>query len=286
MLMKALAEKTILITGATAGIGLATVQALCARGAQVLGVGRSAERCAQAEAQVRAVCPQARVRYYLADLSSQRQVRQLAAKVQADVPGGALDVLMNNAGAVATQRTLTEDGYELQFAVNHLAPFLLSNLLLPALQRSGAGRVLTVSSASHRWMGMIWGDVMLRRWYHSLLAYKQSKLANVLFTVEFNRRFAGQGVRAFAVDPGLVNTEIGLKGMRGLERWFWEQRRKGGTPPEQPAQTLVYLAEAQDVEPAPYWKDCKPLRPSPYALRPEAGARLWALSAQLCGLSH
>lgn len=280
--MKGLSEKTVLVTGATAGIGLATVQMLCQRGARVLAVGRSSQRCAEAEAQVRAACPEARLCYYLADLASQRQIRSLVALVQAGLPGGALDVLINNAGAVASRRTLTEDGYELQFAVNHLAAFLLADLLLPALQMGGAGRVLTVSSASHRWMVMNWGDVMFARWYHSLLAYKQSKLANVLFTVEFNRRFAGLGLRAFAIDPGLVNTEIGLKGMHGVERWFWEQRRKGGTPPERPAQTLLHLCSETNPGAAPYWKDCAPMTPSRYALRADAGAQLWALSQQLC----
>ena len=136
-------------------------------------------------------------------------------------------------------------------------------------------------------MRIFWGDVMLRKIYNPLLAYKQSKLANVLFTVELNRRLSGTNVRAFAVDPGLVNTEIGLKNHSPLVRWVWDKRRQRGRSPAQGAATVVQLASRQTAEllPGDYWRDGKPIPPDRYALRSAEGQRLWQLSERLCGLA-
>ncbi len=186
--------KTIGITGATAGIGLAAARVLAAKGATILGMGRSAERAAQAAADIRSTAPNAEVHFFTADLSALRQVRRLAEEIGEYVTtrhDGKMDVLVNNAGTITSRYTDTEDGYETVFTVNHLAPFLLTRELLPLLQAAPAARILTVSSRSHRNMRILWGNVMLRRFYNPLLAYKQSKLANVLFTTEFNRRLAG-----------------------------------------------------------------------------------------------
>ena len=280
-------NKTIVITGATSGIGLAAASELARQGADVIGVGRSAQNCASAEAGIRRENPGAHIRFLQADLSSQRQVRQLAAGLRPLLPDG-LDVLVNNAGTVSNWYTATEDGYELQFAVNHLAGFLLAHELLPELHKSSGGRVLTTSSGSHRSTRMHWRDVMYRRGYHILLAYKQSKLANVLFSAEFNRRYGKDtSLRAYAVDPGLVNTPIGLKGTSGLARLVWKWRSSGGAAPEIGAATIVHLATAElsdsDRE-AVYWKNCRPLAASRAARDEEEAARLWELSLRLCGL--
>jgi len=287
---KDLAGRTMVVTGATSGIGFAALQALAGRGALVIGVGRSEARIAEAQAAILSQDPSAQISFCLADLSSQRQVRALATDLRARISataGGALDVLVNNAGAVANWYTATEDGYELQFAVNHLAPFLLTHELLPLLKAAPAGRVVTVSSASHRHARIHWEDVMLRRNYNTLRAYQQSKLANVLFSYELNRRL-GQGarLRAYAADPGLVNTGIGLKGTSGIVRWVWQWRRAGGASPEQGAATVVHLAGDPAVQGSPqvYWKNCRPLAPSGYAQREEEAARLWELSERLCGI--
>lgn len=285
-----LTGKTIAITGATAGIGRAALTALAGRGARVIGVGRSAAKCAAVRADVLGEYPGARLSFAVADLASQRQVRALAAEIREMLDGAPLDALINNAGTVASWYTATEDGYELQFAVNHLAPFLLTHELLPALRgpKAGgaeAGRVLTVSSGSHRGAKIHWPDVMLRQGYGTLAAYKQSKLANVLFSAEFNRRMAGTGVRAYAVDPGLVNTEIGLKGTGGVVQTVWDVRRRGGVSPEEGASTLVYLASEPSPGDALYWKDCAPAEASREARSAAEAARLWSLSERLCGIA-
>ncbi|MBN1427217.1 MAG: SDR family NAD(P)-dependent oxidoreductase [Anaerolineae bacterium] len=285
-----LKSKTIVITGATAGIGLAAARALAGRGAYVIGVGRSAERCGEARQAILSEHPNARIDYCVADLSSQRQARALAASIGERVEAageGKIDILINNAGTVSSWYVATEDGYELQFAVNHLAPFLLTHELMPMLRAAPSARVITTSSGSHYRTSMHWADVMYRRRYSCLAVYKQSKLANVLFTAEFNRRLGdGSTVRAYAVDPGLVNTEIGLKGTGGIEEWVWQWRRRGGVSAEQGAATAIFLASEPVLEDpgAIYWKDCRPAQPSRYARRPEEAARLWSLSERLCGI--
>jgi NAD(P)-dependent dehydrogenase (short-subunit alcohol dehydrogenase family) len=281
--------KVIVITGATSGIGRAAAMALAAQGAAVIGVGRSAQKCRALEEGIRRDIPGASIRTAAADLSSLREVRRLAGCILARLGAhGRLDALVNNAGTVATWYTATEDGYELQFAVNHLAGFLLTHELMPALRRAGGARVLTVSSGSHRGASIRWEDPMLRSGYHLLAAYGQSKLANVLFAAEFNRRVgAASGIRACAVDPGLVDTDIGWKGTSGLERLVWQWRRRSGTAPEEAARTILYLAGESPL-PAPdaiYWKDCRPLAPSREALNASDAARLWSLSERLCGIT-
>jgi NAD(P)-dependent dehydrogenase (short-subunit alcohol dehydrogenase family) len=285
-----LSGKNIAITGATAGIGLAALRELAGRGAHVIGVGRSAAKCGAVRADVLGEHPGARLSFAVADLASQRQVRALAEDIRALLDGAPLDVLVNNAGTVASWYMATEDGYELQFAVNHLAPFLLTHELLPDLcgpiaGGAGSARVLTVSSGSHRGAKMHWPDVMMRQGYGVLAAYKQSKLANVLFSAEFNRRMAGSGVRAYAVDPGLVNTAIGLKGTNGIERFVWGIRRRGGVSPAEGASTLVTLASEPVVEDALYWKDSRPAEASAEARSAAEAARLWVLSERLCGIA-
>lgn len=281
-----LSSKTIVISGASSGIGFAAAEALARRGARVIGVGRSRERCEQARQAILAQTPGARIEFALADLSSQRAVAALGAELRERLAGAPLDVLANNAGAVASRYTPTVDGIELQFAVNHLATFRLTYELMPCLRAGGGARVLTTSSGSHRGARMHWNDVMLRRFYNPLTAYKQSKMANVLFTAEFNRREGENGMRAFAIDPGLVRTQIGLKGTSGLVSWIWSMRARGGQPPEVGAATIVHLAEqAQPADAqAIYWKDSQPLAPDRYALREDAARRLWELSEQLCDI--
>lgn len=287
-----LENKVIVITGATSGIGFAAAKELAQKGAVVIGVGRSPERSQSAQEKIKATSPHGQVKFMLADLSSQQQIRQLAVEISEwlqKVGVAKIDVLVNNAGMVTTWYTATEDGYETQFAVNHLAPFLLTHELMPFLEAAPEARILTVSSNSHRRMRIKWRDVMLRRSYNTLLAYKQSKLANVLFSAEFNRRFAeSTSLRAYAIDPGLVNTDIGLKGTGGIVRWVWERRQKGGTTPEKGAETVVFLALDPSVNGSQevYWKDCRVVTPSKYSQREDEAQKLWQLSERLCGIAE
>lgn len=285
-----LTHKTFVVTGATSGIGLAAAEILARQGAAVIGVGRSAERSRQAEAQLHRANPSAPARMLVADLSLQSEVIRLAGEITrqlAEWGKTGLDGLVNNAGVFTYWLALTAEGIETQWAVNHLAPFLLTHHLLPVLQAAPTARVVTVSSASHYPARLRWDDLQLRRRYNGLAAYGNTKLANVLFTLELNRRLGEHStVRAFAADPGLVKTDMGFKGTPAIARWAWKLRRSGGEPPEHAARGIVYLlaqpelSEARDL----YWKDGQPRRPSRRALDGAAACRLWEVSARMCAL--
>lgn len=284
---------TAVITGATSGIGFATASLLAGRGVTVIGTGRDPVRCDRATEEIRKNYPDAKVFYLTADLSSLKQVWKLAEDIQAllkSLGKSHLDALVNNAGTFSDWYVSTPEGFELQFAVNHLAPFLLTRALLPNLMAAPSARVITVSSGSHYGARIHWKDVLLRRHYNCLRAYKQSKLANVLFTAEFNRRFGSKlPVRAFAVDPGLVNTEIGLKGTSGLVRLIWNIRRKKGTDASVPASCITFLCCEPQIHASPdevYWKNCKPKTPSRYSQKPDVAARLWDISEKMCGIKY
>jgi retinol dehydrogenase-12 len=287
-----LSAKTYVVTGATSGIGLAAAEILLRQGACVIGVGRSAGRCQEVENRLRRAHPASDITCLVADLSSQGQVRALAAQIRAQLAqrgASALDGLLNNAGTFTYWLTLTPDGFETQWAVNHLAPFLLTNELLPLLQAAPAGRVVTVSSGSHYGTRLDWADPQLRRHYNGLKAYGSTKLANVLFTLELNRRLGpGSRLRAFAADPGLVKTDIGFKGTPAIVRWVWRQRRAAGIPPEESARGIVYLLTEPSLQESGeiYWQHGRPKAASRYALDRESAARLWSLSESMCGVRH
>jgi len=281
--------RTAVVTGATSGIGLYSALTLAQQGAWVIGVGRSVTRCKEAENWIKAQVPQASIQFVLADLSIQQQVRQLAVAVSQTLEQAGfqqLDILVNNAGLFSEKYIRTEDGIELTLAVNHLAPFLLTHLLLPYLNKSSRARVITVSSDSHQRTFLNLSRLNRPFIYNGLWEYKVSKLANVLFTVEFNRRYASSRCRAFAVDPGLVQTEIGAKGSGGFIRWFWNMRSRSGVHPSVPSQTILHLASSLEVmqQEEPYWYNSQPKKPNPLVYREELGRQLWQLSCRFCGL--
>jgi NAD(P)-dependent dehydrogenase (short-subunit alcohol dehydrogenase family) len=252
----------------------------------VVGVGRSDDKCRRAEEELRKESPGPDVRFVISDLSALGNVRAAAEAVKAVLPGGRLDCLVHNAAAVSKWYIGTEDGYELQFTVNYLSAFLLTRELFPCLSRPKEARVITVCSGSHRRTRINWDDPMLRKSYGCLRAYKQSKLALVLFTIELNRRIAGRfPIRALGVEPGLVDTGLGEKNTGGLVRLYWRRRRKKGLPPAEAAASVVRLAVApsQDI-PQDYWRLWGPTEPSPYARRVDGALRLWQLSEKLCGV--
>jgi NAD(P)-dependent dehydrogenase (short-subunit alcohol dehydrogenase family) len=279
---------TYVVTGATSGIGQAVAGQLAGMGALVFGVGRSQARCEAAEDLIRTVFPQADVHYLMADLSLQSQVRRLADQVRVELVHrqiASLDGLINDAATFTWRRSETSEGFERQWAVNHLAPFRLTHELLPLLQKAGAARVVTVSSGSHFGAHLRWNDLQLQRGYNGWLAYKQSKLCNVYFTMELRRRLGEPSrIRAFAADPGLVHTDIGLKNNPALVRWFWGWWSRRGLSPQESARGIVFLARDASIagRQEVYWMHGQPVRPNPRALDPEEGKRLWDISAEMC----
>ena len=199
--------KQVLITGATNGIGLAACKVLAALGARLAIVARSEARARDAVARIAKAGSRKSpvIDVLIADLASQASVRALAAEAMRRYPR--LDILVNNAGAMYTTRQLSPDGIELTWAVNHLAPFLLTNLLLDQLRGSGSSRVITTASGAHRRVpGIAFDDPMAERSYRGFMRYSETKLANILFTTELARRLQGSGVTANCFHPGLVAT--------------------------------------------------------------------------------
>jgi NAD(P)-dependent dehydrogenase (short-subunit alcohol dehydrogenase family) len=275
-----MAERWCLVTGATAGIGRAAALDLAARGWGVVLVGRNRERGAAAVAEIGRRSPSAPALFLPADLSRMAEVRRLAAEVEARLPR--LDALLNNAGTFTWERTLTDEGLETQFAVNHLAPFLLTHLLLGRLRVAAPSRIVTVSSGAHRHATIDFENLQGARGYRGLRAYANSKLANLLFTRELARPLEGSGITANAMHPGVVATEILYKGspLIRLLRPFLRSPAKG-------AETAVCLVDAPEVAGVSglYFKDRRPLDPSAAARDHEAAARLWEESARLAGLT-
>jgi NAD(P)-dependent dehydrogenase (short-subunit alcohol dehydrogenase family) len=272
-------EKTVLVTGANAGIGRATATELARMGARVLMACRSAERGAEAQAAVVAEVPGASTELLIADLSSGEGVRALAAQTLQHTDR--LDVLVNNAGVFTPSYIPTAGGLETQFAVNHLAPFLLTHLLRDLLVKSAPARVVTVSSEAHKRGQIRWDDLQGERKYSGLQAYSQSKLANLLFNRELARRLGGTGVTANALHPGVIGTRLLFTGFAPLKllRPFLKT-------PERGARTSVFLASAPAVERLTglYYIDLEPARPSPAARDDGAARRLWRISAELTGM--
>lgn len=277
-------QKTAVITGATSGIGRQVALLLAERGMRVLGVGRSAERCASAETEIRRSAGSGAAEFVQADLSSLAEVRRAAAEIRERAPR--VDVLVNNAGTFTLDRRLTVDGLEMQLAVNWLSAFLLTGLLVEPLRRAPAARIVNLSSGSHFSGTMHWDDLGLARGYSGLKAYDQSKLAMVLFTAELARRWAGpSGPSVYAVDPGLVRTEIAAKGNHALVKLVWKIRTRKGISPREAARSVAWCA----ADPAAhgitgrYWKECREVVPSMEARSPEAARRLWEAGEELSG---
>ncbi len=262
-------EQTILVTGATDGLGRRVAAELAQRGATLLLHGRSAERGHQVVDELREATGSDRLALYLADLSSLAEVRRLAEEVERDHER--LDVLVNNAGIFADERALSQDGYELTFAVNHLSHFLLTELLLPLLRRSPSARVVNVSSIGQT--PVDFDDVMLERGYDGFRAYAQSKLAQVMFAFELAERLGDEEVAVNALHPAtLMDTKM-------VRRAFGRAR----TSVEEGAEAVVRLAVAEDVEGVSgrYFDGLEESAAQRQAYDVETRRRLWELSEEL-----
>src|SRR6266702_5188706 len=279
-----MAGRTVLVTGGTAGIGRATALGLANMGARLAITGRDRGRTEGAAREIRAAGG-GQVDVFVADLSSQSEVRRLADEVLQGL--SRIDVLVNNVGGYWNTRHVTADGLERTFALNHLAPFLLTSLLLDRLKRSAPARVVTVSSHVHARGRMDFADLQGERSYSGARAYSQSKLANVLFTYELARRLKSTRVTANALHPGVVRTSFGAEDPGGVQRRLVPFMRPFMKAPAQGAARSIHLASAPDLEQVTgrYFANSKPRKSSQGSYDAAAAARLWQVSADLAGLT-
>lgn len=275
--------KTILITGSTAGIGRATAEALAKQGHTIIITGRNPEKTAQVSEELRRQTQNPNIDFLTGDFGSLDAVRAMASVFLSRYRH--LDVLINNAGLVSRARQLSRDGYELQLAVNHLAPFLLTNLLLNALERSSAGRIVNVSSIGHARGRIHFDDLHGETGYHPRRAYYQAKLANVLFTFSLARRLRGTRVTANALHPGIVKTNLSNDYMGNPIFRFLEGLI--AVSPDAGAQTSIHLAVSPDVEGVSgcYFVRRKRKDPAPLSRDEALQDRLWSVSEALVGLT-
>jgi retinol dehydrogenase 14 len=276
--------RTVLVTGGSGGIGRATALGLAAMGAHLAITGRDRGRTQDAAREIRAA-GRGQVDVFVADLSSQSQVRRLAGEVLQSL--SRIDVLVNNAGGYWNTRHVTADGLERTFAINHLAPFLLTNLLLDRLKDSAPARVVTVSSNVQAIGRIDFEDLQGERSYSGARAYNQSKLANVLFTYELSRKLQATLVTANALHPGVVRTSFGAEDPGSVQRLLTPFMRPFMKAPDRGAATSIHLASAPDLERVTgrYFARSKPRRSSRRSYDQAAAARLWQISADLAGLT-
>lgn len=284
--------KICLVTGGTKGIGRATAVALAERGARVIIVGRDEEAGHTAVSQH----PHLNLTYLPADLARQRDIHQLATQLQTQHPH--LDLLINNAGIISQTRQLTPDGLEKTLAVNHLAPFLLTHLLLPLLQASPAPRIITVASQAHSHT-LDFDNLQGEKSYDPLAQYKTSKLANILFTAELARRLAAHPAQSHIITnclhPGVIQTQLltdyeqastpanALGQLKGVLRTLRQRVQPMGDPATEGAARVLYLATAPEAGQMSgrYWRNDQPAAPAPIAQDTAVGEKLWVISTQL-----
>ncbi len=267
---------TVLVTGSTDGIGRSTALQLAQMDAEVILHGRSAERGRSVQEDIRRKTGNNRLQFFLADLASQRQVKNLATDIRGSY--NHLHVLINNAGTYQPERKLTEDALETTFAVNFLAPFLLTHELQSLIKRSVPGRIINVASIAH-WNGtMDWSNLQGEKRYEAFDAYATSKLALILFTYALAQRLKGTAVTANCLHPGVIKTKLLLAGFGDYP----------GDTPENGARTSVYLASSPEVEglSGSYFEDCKALPSSPISYDRKIQEKLWSISEKLCGLDR
>ena len=276
--------RTVVITGANTGIGLETAAVLAAMGARVVLTARDPLKGSVAAEKIRRRYPDANVIPMELDLARLGDVRSFAADLLERF--GALHVLVNNAGVMLGRRSTTVDGFETTFQVNHLAPFLLTNLLLDRLRASGPSRIINVASEAHRAARLDFDDLNSERGYRGMRVYVRTKLCNILFTRALASRLLGTGVTANALHPGTVRTALGRDGDTSA---FFTLGIKITGPlllsPARGARTTIHLASSPDVEgrTGEYWIRRRPRKPASKATDDEAARRLWDVSAQLVG---
>lgn len=279
-------RKTCVITGATSGIGYGIAKGLAGKNFELILIGRDTHKGQSVVENLKSHTANTSITYYNIDLCSQKQIRQTGEEIKNKHPK--IDVLINNAGVWTSRYELTDDQIEKQFAVNHLAYFLLTHLLYPNIAKCSDGRIINMGSDSHRFGKINFDDINLERSYHGLKAYGQSKLANLLFTYELHRLKKEDHVSVYCVQPGLVKTDIGVKHTNPFHSFMWKLRRLSGMTPDKAAETAIYLATADEVASSSgfYWDKCKPKPSSERSKNTEDAARLWKMSEQMCGIKN
>jgi retinol dehydrogenase-12 len=278
--------KTVLITGATDGIGKVTARELARQGAQVVIVGRNPEKTAQVAEELRQVSGNPRVDYLIADLASQASIRLMVSAFRQRYDH--LHVLINNAGAYFTRREVSPDGLEMTFALNHLGYFLPTLLLLDVLRASAPARIINVSSAAHVGARLNFDDLQNERGYNGWRAYAQSKLANLYFTYELARRLEGTEVTVNALHPGFVASRFAHNNHDPIAWSFRLAQRLFAISPEEGAQTSIYLATADEVAGVSgrYFVRKRAVSSSPISYDRAAAQKLWEISLRLCSLAE
>lgn len=295
-------DKVCIVTGAASGIGAITAQALAQQGAAVILVDRDSEKGTTTVDQIKQQTGNSAVEFMRADLSAQKEIRQLVQQFRSRYQR--LDVLVNNAGAIFPQRRESVDGIEMTFALNFLGYFLLTNLLLDTIKASAPARIVNVSSRAHARAQINFDDLESRSDYRDIKAYEKSKLAIVLFTYELARRLEGTGVTANALHPGIVATNFSTNNrgavgplMRAVAKYYATHRDGGASlfarllslvfvSPEQGAQTSIYLATSPEVEgvTGKYFVKCQAVPSSPASYDTATASRLWQVSATYTNL--
>jgi len=269
-------KKIALITGATSGIGLETAKGLIEKGYFVIGTSRSDAKEKSAKKYLGEG-----IIFIKANLESQESIRGLAHKTKEILNDDGLDVLINNAGSFYSYYSLSGEGVEKQFAVNTIAPFYLTLLMYDKLNLAG-GRAVNVSSSSHYRTKIRWRDIQLSRNYNQLKAYKQSKLISVMLSRRFNE--LSQNVKTYIADPGLVNTEMGLKNTSGIAKFIWKYRKNKGQPAWKGAETSIYLACEEVLPNELYFKDCMVQKPDKSVYNDEYVNRAWDYCQRVIGM--
>lgn len=282
--MTGIEGKICVITGATSGIGLTTALALAARGVRLVLVGRDRARGEAALENLRTRAPRLQAEMHYADLSRLDEMRRLGSELSAALPR--IDILINNAGALFQRRSVTVDGMERTFALNHMAYFVLTDALRERLAASAPARVVNVASEAHRGAKLDFDDLQYERNYRGFTAYGRSKLCNILFTRELARRLANTGVTANCLHPGFVATRFGDANGALIRIGIALAKRLFAISPEQGALTSVHVATSPEVAgiTGKYFDKCALATPSPAAGDDAAARRLWQESARLAGL--
>ena len=273
--------KTVVITGATSGIGEVAAVRLAEQGARIVFTARDKARADDTLAALGKAGPQAEHAVHMADLSRLAEMKRIGAELAREPQ---IDVLINNAGALFNKRQETADGLEMTFALNHMAYFVVTNLLLSKL-KPGA-RIVTVASNAHRGAKLDFDDLQSRRSYTGFPVYSRSKLCNILFNRELARRLSGSGITANALHPGFVATRFGNDSGGIMRAVLKVAKPIGAISPEEGAQTIIYLASAPEVAgvSGQYFYECRPATPTAEARNDEDAKRLWEMSQQIAGL--